>query len=105
MIYGSLVHSYSGPPFGYSVEGWAGASMQALSLSKLSIPIPYGYIRLYPPLNYRQKYLGRPEGLDLPETDTEHLHFPGLGEEAAKLLVHRGVIILFYRQGRFQKSG
>jgi len=40
----------------------------------------------------KQKYLGRPDGLDLPETDTEHLHFPGLGEEAAKLLVQRGVM-------------
>ena len=56
-------------------------------------------------MNYRQKYLGRPEGLDLPETDTEHLHFPGLGEEAAKLLVQRGVIILIYRQERIQKTG
>ncbi|XP_023345492.1 uncharacterized protein LOC111714553 [Eurytemora carolleeae] len=39
----------------------------------------------------RVKYLGYPAGLNLPENDTEHLHFPGIGEQAARLLVSRQV--------------
>ena len=39
----------------------------------------------------RVKYLGYPAGLDLPENDTEHLHFPGIGDQAAGLLVARQV--------------
>jgi len=35
--------------------------------------------------------LGYPAGLNLPENDTEHLHFPGIGEQAARLLVSRQV--------------
>ena len=33
------------------------------------------------------KYFGRPEGLSLPEDDTEHLHFPGVSPQAAQWLV------------------
>jgi len=39
----------------------------------------------------RDKYLGRPEGMDLPKNDTKHLHFPGISPEAASIFVDRKV--------------
>jgi len=39
----------------------------------------------------RDLYFGRPAGLDLPANDTENLHFPGVGQKAAQLLVQRKV--------------
>ena len=41
----------------------------------------------------KEKYLGRPKGMDLEETDTEHLHFPGVSPEAAAWLVDNRVIV------------
>jgi len=40
----------------------------------------------------RDVYLGRPIGLDLPTNDTENLHFPGIGTDAAELFVARNVM-------------
>ena len=37
----------------------------------------------------RETYLGRPAGMELPANDVEHLHFPGISSEAARLLVAR----------------
>eukprot|EP00092_Neocalanus_flemingeri_P031527 GFUD01034238.1.p2 GENE.GFUD01034238.1~~GFUD01034238.1.p2 ORF type:complete len:266 (+),score=88.38 GFUD01034238.1:143-940(+) len=39
------------------------------------------------------KYLGRPAELDLPENDTEHLHFPGVEPAAAEWLVRNRNIV------------
>ena len=39
------------------------------------------------------KYFGRPVDKDLPENDTEHLHFPGVEPEAAKWLVANRKIV------------
>lgn len=39
----------------------------------------------------RQRYLGRPIDMDLPDNDVEHLHFPGVGVSAAEWLAHRQV--------------
>ena len=41
----------------------------------------------------KEKYLGRPKGMDLEETDTEHLHFPGVSPEAAAWLVDNRAIV------------
>ena len=35
------------------------------------------------------------------ENDTEHLHFPGLGEDAAHLLVERKVPVTYFSQFLF----
>ena len=43
-----------------------------------------GWGRLY---SSRDRYLGRPEDVTLPEDDVQHLHFPGVSPEAAKWLV------------------
>jgi len=49
-----------------------------------------GHGRLY---HNRTAYLGYPENLEVAEKDTENLHFPGVGEEAARWLVkERGII-------------
>ena len=41
----------------------------------------------------KEKYLGRPVDKELPENDTEHLHFPGVEPEAAKWLVANRKIV------------
>lgn len=43
-----------------------------------------GWGRLY---SNRDRYLGRPEDVTLPEDDVQHLHFPGVSPEAAEWLV------------------
>lgn len=49
-----------------------------------------GHGRLY---HNRTAYLGYPENLEVADKDTENLHFPGVGEEAARWLVQeRGII-------------
>jgi len=49
-----------------------------------------GHGRLY---HNRTAYLGYPEDLEVLDNDTENLHFPGVGEEAARWLVkERGII-------------
>eukprot|EP00088_Acartia_fossae_P068314 TRINITY_DN8646_c0_g1_i10.p1 TRINITY_DN8646_c0_g1~~TRINITY_DN8646_c0_g1_i10.p1 ORF type:complete len:299 (+),score=46.92 TRINITY_DN8646_c0_g1_i10:49-945(+) len=59
----------------------------------------------------RDRYLGRPAGMDLPFNDTKHLHFPGISPAAAQVFVDRkvyGVAIdtpsLDYGQSRDFKS-
>ena len=41
----------------------------------------------------KKKYFGRPEGLDLPDNDTQHLHFPGVEPEASQWLVDKRKIV------------
>jgi len=43
--------------------------------------------------NNRTLYFGRPEGIQVPENDTEHLHFPGVGDDAARWLVKEREIV------------
>ena len=39
----------------------------------------------------RERYLGRPAGQALPSNDTQHLHFPGVGSQAAQLLLYKSI--------------
>ena len=57
---------------------------------KSVVVVHTGQGRLY---GDKDKYFGRPEGRDLGETDTEHLHFPGVSPEAAAWLVENRAIV------------